>query len=159
MWFVQDLCSLSENSLLSIKNINRFCLLPDSAEGLKKFLTFLTGLEEVPPLAFSKKIEVKHIKSDFFYRPGDKWHKIQKSKFEIFCPEPMVFLFTWYIFLFESCIFFSRKKKSKSTLPLIIENGTKFKRYMGLQKRLINVLLQNILDKFKSEIERQNISE
>ena len=29
---------------------------------------------------------------------------------------------------------------------------------MGLQKRLINVLLQNILDKFKSEIKRQNIS-
>ena len=55
----------------------------------------------------------KVIKSDFFYRPGDKRHKTQKSK----------------------------------------------KRYMGLQKRLINVLLQNILDKFKSEIERQNISE
>ena len=63
-----------------------------------------------------------------------------------------------YFFLFESFIFFE-KKKSKPTLPLIIENGTKFKRYMGLQKRLINVLLQNILDKFKSEIERQNTSE
>ena len=62
-----------------------------------------------------------------------------------------------YFFLFESFIFFE-KKKSKLT-PLIIENGTKFKRYMGLQKRLINVLLQNILDKYKSEIERQNISE
>ena len=32
------------------------------AEGLKKFLTFLTGLEEVPPLGFSKKIEVKYLK-------------------------------------------------------------------------------------------------
>ena len=63
-----------------------------------------------------------------------------------------------YFLLFESFIFF-REKKSKSTLPLMIENGTKFKRYIGLQKRLINVLLQNILDKFKSEIERQNIFE
>ena len=27
------------------------------------------------------------LKSDFFYRPGDKRHKTQKSKFEIFCPE------------------------------------------------------------------------
>ena len=63
-----------------------------------------------------------------------------------------------YFFLLESFIFFE-KKKSKSTLPLKIENGTKFKRYMGLQKRLINVLLQNILDKFKSEIEKQNVSE
>ena len=62
-----------------------------------------------------------------------------------------------YFFLFESFIFF-REKKSK-LIPLIIENGTKFKCYMGLQKRLINVLLQNILDKYKSEIERQNISE
>ena len=120
MWFVQDLCSLSENSLLSIKNINRFCLLPDSAEELKKFLT---GLEEVPPLAFSKKIEVKHIKSDFFYRPGDKWHKIQKSKFEIFCPEPMVCLFTWYIFLFESCIFFQEKKNQNRHYPSLSKMG------------------------------------
>ena len=63
MCFVQDLCSQSENSPLSIKNINRFCLLSDmGAEGLKKFLTFLTGLEEVPPLGFSKKIEVKYLK-------------------------------------------------------------------------------------------------
>ena len=29
----------------------------------------------------------KLIMSDFFYRPGDKRHKTQKSKFEIFCPE------------------------------------------------------------------------
>ena len=62
-------------------------------------------------------------------------------------------------FLFESFIFFEKKKIKIDTILLIIENGTKFKRYMGLQKRLINVLLQNILDKFKSEIERQNISE
>ena len=63
MCFVQGLCSQSENSPLSIKNINRFCLLSDmGAEGLKKFLTFLTGLEEVPPLGFSKKIEVKYLK-------------------------------------------------------------------------------------------------
>ncbi|XP_067046925.1 uncharacterized protein [Acropora muricata] len=32
------------------------------AKGLKKFLTFLTGLEEVPPLGFSKKIEVRYLK-------------------------------------------------------------------------------------------------
>ena len=60
----------------------------------------------------------------------------------------------WYayslgvFFLFESCIFFSRKKKSKLTLPLIIGNETRFKRYMGLQKRLINVFLQNISQYF-----------
>ena len=63
------------------------------------------------------------------------------------------------VYFFCLKVSFFREKKSKSTLPLIIENGTKFKRYMGLQKRLINVLLQNILDKFKSEIERQNICE
>ena len=59
-----------------------------------------------------------------------------------------------YFFLFETFIFFEKKNQNR-----LIENGTKFKRYMGLQKRLINVLLKNILDKFKSEIERQNISE
>lgn len=32
------------------------------AKGLKKFLTFLTGLEEVPPLGFSKKIEIRYLK-------------------------------------------------------------------------------------------------
>ena len=51
------------------------------------------------------------------------------------------------------------EKKVKIDIPLIIENRTTFRRYMGLQKRLINVLLQNILDKFKSEIERQKIFE
>ena len=68
---------------------------------------------------------------------------------------PIHLVYFFFVWKFN----FFREKKSKSTLPLILENGTKFKRYMGLQKRLINVLLQNILDKFKSEIERQNISE
>ena len=91
------------------------------------------------------------LKSDFFYRPGDKRHKTQKSKFEIFCPEIAHGMLIHLVYFFcLKVLFFSRKKKSKSTLPLIIENGTKFKGYMGLQKRLIDVLLQNILDKFKS---------
>ena len=38
--------------------------------------------EEIPP-----GIRKCRLKSDFFYRPGDKRHKTQKSKFEIFCPE------------------------------------------------------------------------
>ena len=60
-----------------------------------------------------------HVKSDFFYRPGDKRHKTQKSKFEIFCPEiahgmPIHLV---YFFLFESFIFFEKKKIKIDTTP------------------------------------------
>ena len=58
------------------------------------------------------------LKSDFFYRPGDKRHKTQKSKFEIFCPEiahgmPIHLV---YFFLLR-VLFFSRKKIKIDTTP------------------------------------------
>jgi len=50
-------------------------------------------------------------KSDFFYRAGDKWHKTQKSKFEIFCPEIAhgMPIHLAYFFCLK-VLFFSRKK-------------------------------------------------
>ena len=59
-------------------------------------------------------------KSDFFYRPGDKRHKTQKSKFEIFCPEiahgmPIHMV---CFFLLESFIFFEKKKPNRHYLSL-----------------------------------------
>ena len=59
-----------------------------------------------------------------------------------------------YIFFCLKVLFFSRKKIKIDTTPHY-RKWDEIQRYMGL----INVLLQNISDKFKSDIERQNISE
>ena len=64
---------------------------------------------------FYELITMRAHKSDFFYRPGDKRHKTQKSKFEIFCPEIAHGMPTHlvYFFLFESFIFFEEKNQNR----------------------------------------------
>ena len=64
------------------------------------------------------------IKSDFFYRLGDKRHKTQKSNFEIFFPEiahgmPIHLV---YFFLFESFIFFEKKNQNRH-YPSLLKMG------------------------------------
>ena len=60
----------------------------------------------------------KDIKSDFFYRPGDKRHKTQKSKFEIFFPEIAHGMPIHLVYFFcLKVLFFSRKKIKIDTTP------------------------------------------
>ena len=70
------------------------------------------GLNNIP--AFYTDV----LKSDFFYRPGDKRHKTQKSKFEIFCPEIAHGMPIHVVYFFcLKVLFFSRKKIKTDTTP------------------------------------------
>ena len=66
-----------------------FAALKDQVEGLKLALTKkeAEAQQTAANIALMELELKKLLKSGFYYRPGDKRHKTQKSKFEIFCPE------------------------------------------------------------------------